>query len=133
MRKMADDLSAHGLLDRKEFETIARQSESRSDDALPSFYLRKIAKFCPHDVGHYLGLDVHDCPEVSKLIRLEPNSVITIEPGIYINSNEQSVPPRFRGIGIRIEDDVVVTENGCEVLSKNCPKEIDDIEKLRLI
>lgn len=128
---MADNLSAYGLLDRKEFEEVAKPNKSRTDDSLPLFYLQKVSKFCPHDVGHYLGLDVHDCTEVSKLIKLETNMVITIEPGIYIQPNDKSVSPRFRGIGIRIEDDVVVTENGCEVLNYNCPKEIDEIENIK--
>ena len=131
MRKMGDELSLGGLLDRKEFETVARINEAKPNDPLPSFYLRKLANFCPHDVGHYLGLDVHDSPEVSKHIKLAPSSVITIEPGIYVQANDESVPARYRGIGIRIEDDVVITQNGCEVLSEQCPKEIDDIEKLK--
>lgn len=131
MRKMGDELSAYGLLDRAEFETVARPSQSSPSDSLPSFYLKKLANFCPHDVGHYLGLDVHDCPEVSKLVKLEPNMVITIEPGIYVQANDQSVPARFRGVGIRIEDDVVITETGCDVLTKKCPKDIQHIEMLK--
>lgn len=131
MRKIGDEVSQFGLIDRKEFESVAKPNESSFKDPLPTFYLNKLTQFCPHDVGHYLGLDVHDCPEVSKMVKLEPNMVVTIEPGIYIQPNDESVPRKFRGIGIRIEDDIVVTENGCDVLSKKCPKEIEDIEILK--
>lgn len=130
MRQMANELSAHGLLDRNEFESVAKPSRSRPNDTLPSFYLKKVVRFCPHDVGHYLGLDVHDCPEVSKLVRLEPGMVITIEPGIYTQPGDEQIPAQYRGIGIRIEDDVVITEYGCQVLNPNCPKEIEQIENL---
>lgn len=130
MRKMAEELTNLNLLDKNEYDSIIKPTDLHTDP-LPGYYLRKLTKFCPHDVGHYLGLDVHDCPEVSKLIELEPNMVITIEPGIYVKSNDESVPYKYRGIGIRIEDDVVITENGCDILSKMCPKEITDIEKLK--
>ena len=71
-----------------------------------------------------------DCPEVSKHIQVEENTVITIEPGIYIRSDDQSVPFKYRGIGIRIEDDVVITNDGHQVLSSKCPKEVDHIENI---
>jgi Xaa-Pro aminopeptidase len=58
--------------------------------------------------------------------------VITIEPGIYINEKNLKVPVKYRGIGVRIEDDVVVTENSCDVLSSKCPKEIAEIENILL-
>ena len=56
--------------------------------------------------------------------------MITIEPGIYIRSDDESVPFKYRGIGIRIEDDVVITSTGNQVLNAKCPKEIDQIEKI---
>jgi Xaa-Pro aminopeptidase len=56
--------------------------------------------------------------------------VLTVEPGLYIADDLEDVPPRYRGIGVRIEDDVLVTETGCEVLSANVPKTIEDIEGL---
>ncbi|RMZ94476.1 Xaa-Pro aminopeptidase [Brachionus plicatilis] len=129
MRKLGDELSQIGLIDRNEHQSYVKSSEPETSP-IPIAYLRKLTNFCAHDVGHYLGLDVHDCPEVSKHNDLEPNTVITIEPGIYIKPNDESVPFRYRGIGIRIEDDIVVTENGCEILSRNCPKEIEELEKL---
>ena len=61
---------------------------------------------------------------------LEPHTVITIEPGIYVRADDENAPFRYRGIGIRIEDDVLITEQGCRVLSAKCPKELDDIEAI---
>ncbi|KAM3833007.1 xaa-Pro aminopeptidase 3 isoform 2-T2 [Vipera latastei] len=91
---------------------------------------KAVRKYCPHHVGHYLGMDVHDTPDVSRSTLLQPSMVITIEPGIYIPEDDTSAPERFRGIGIRIEDDVVVTENVPLILSADCPKEIYDIEQV---
>ncbi|KAH0616858.1 hypothetical protein JD844_028286 [Phrynosoma platyrhinos] len=94
---------------------------------------KAVRKYCPHHVGHYLGMDVHDTPDVSRSLLLQPGMVITIEPvilRIYIPEDDVSAPERFRGIGIRIEDDVVVTENTPLILSADCPKEIYDIEQV---
>ncbi|VVC43026.1 Aminopeptidase P, N-terminal,Creatinase/Aminopeptidase P, N-terminal,Peptidase [Cinara cedri] len=85
---------------------------------------------CPHHVSHYLGMDVHDIGTVKKNIKTEPGFIITIEPGVYVSKNNVKVHKEFLGLGIRIEDDVLVTENSIEVLSKDCPKEIVDIEKI---
>lgn len=93
-------------------------------------FFRKVQTFCPHHVSHYLGMDVHDTALVSKSINFKPNMVITVEPGIYIPRNMKTVPEEFRGIGIRIEDDVLITPTGFDVLSKSCPKTIDQIETL---
>lgn len=83
----------------------------------------------PHRTSHWLGRRVHDpCPaldESGRAIRLEPGMVLTIEPGLYFREG------RLAGIGVRIEDDVVVTETGREVLSAAAPKEPDEIEALR--
>ncbi|XP_044483038.1 intermediate cleaving peptidase 55, mitochondrial isoform X1 [Mangifera indica] len=83
----------------------------------------------PTSIGHYLGMDVHDSSMVGYERPLEPGVVITIEPGIYIPLSFDG-PERFRGIGIRIEDDVLITETGCEVLTGSLPKEIKHIESL---
>ncbi|XP_063245058.1 xaa-Pro aminopeptidase 3 isoform X2 [Bacillus rossius redtenbacheri] len=87
-------------------------------------------KFCPHHVSHYLGMDVHDTPLIPRSIRLEPGMIITIEPGIYVNKNNAFAPPEFHGLGVRIEDDVLITEDGPVVLTAACPKTVDDVEKL---
>lgn len=91
---------------------------------------RAYRKYFMHGVSHYVGLDVHD---VGMYGSLEPGMVITVEPGIYISEavgKENGVDPRFWNIGVRIEDDVLVTETGHEVLSATAPKKIDEIEAL---
>jgi len=96
--------------------------------------LRKaVAEFCPHHVGHYLGMDTHDTPLIHRGIPLQSGMVITIEPGIYIPKNMYHVPEKFRGIGIRIEDDILITDNGPYVLSGDCPKQVQDIEDLLML
>ena len=85
--------------------------------------------FFMHKTGHWLGLDVHDVGEYEN-VRFEPGMVITVEPGIYINSQNNNVPNKWRGIGIRIEDDVLITENGNEVLTKSLAKKRHEIESL---
>jgi Xaa-Pro aminopeptidase len=90
--------------------------------------------FYPHNTSHWLGMDVHDCgdyflPDQSS-IPLEAGNILTIEPGIYIASDRTDVPAEYRGIGIRIEDDILVTETGSENLTIDAPKEIAEIEAL---
>eukprot|EP00092_Neocalanus_flemingeri_P024502 GFUD01026570.1.p1 GENE.GFUD01026570.1~~GFUD01026570.1.p1 ORF type:complete len:491 (+),score=99.26 GFUD01026570.1:57-1529(+) len=87
-------------------------------------------EFCPHHVSHYLGMDVHDCGKASKKQPLLPGMVITVEPGCYIPASKGTVDRRFRGIGCRLEDDVLITENGVEVLSDGCPNTIEELEGL---
>ena len=89
--------------------------------------------FCPHRTSHWLGMDVHDVGDYrfdEAWREFEPGMVLTIEPGIYIPINETTnhVPKRYRGIGVRIEDDVLITKNGHEVLTTGVPKSIDAIE-----
>ena len=80
-----------------------------------------------------LGMDVHDCAQARKDQyvegKLEVGMVLTVEPGLYIQADDELFAPEFRGIGIRIEDDVVVTETGCQILSNAVPRHPDDIEK----
>ncbi len=86
-----------------------------------------------HRIGHWLGMDVHDVGDYKldgQWRVLESGMVLTIEPGLYIPQEDTSVAPQWRGIGIRIEDDVLVTENGCEVLTDAAPKSIQEIEAL---
>jgi Xaa-Pro aminopeptidase len=87
--------------------------------------------FYMHSTGHWLGLDVHDVGAANvdgKPRPLEPGMVITCEPGLYLSAREEKTPPELRGIGVRIEDDVVVTEEGHEILTHDIPKRIDDVE-----
>uniref|UniRef100_A0A8B9HCK8 X-prolyl aminopeptidase 3, mitochondrial n=1 Tax=Astyanax mexicanus TaxID=7994 RepID=A0A8B9HCK8_ASTMX len=87
-------------------------------------------RFCPHHVGHYLGMDVHDTPELSRSQPLQPGMAITIEPGLYFSEEDESCPERFRGLGVRIEDDVVIREEGGPlILSEHTPKTAADVER----
>jgi len=90
-------------------------------------------QFFMHKTGHWLGLDVHDVGDyklADQWRMLEPGMVMTIEPGIYVAPGDKSVDKRWRGIGIRIEDDVAVTRNGPDVLTAALPKAVDEIERL---
>jgi Xaa-Pro aminopeptidase len=95
---------------------------------------KNYASFYPHNTSHWIGLDVHDCGDYfcadGSSISLEVGNMLTIEPGIYISADRTDVLEEYRGIGIRIEDDVIVTEKGCEVLTSDAPKEIAEIEAL---
>jgi len=89
-------------------------------------------KFYMHKSGHYLGIDVHDVGPYfheEDAIPLKPGMVITVEPGLYISPAEETAPVHFRGIGIRIEDDILVTQNEPENLTASIPKEIKEIER----
>ncbi len=93
----------------------------------------KYKQFYMHRIGHWLGMDVHDVGDykVDKEWRLlEPGMVLTIEPGLYIPEDCEGVDPQWRGIGIRIEDDVLVTAEGHEILTGGVPKTITAIENL---
>ena len=88
-------------------------------------------RYYMHRVGHWLGMDVHDVGDYKidgHWRLLEPGMVTTIEPGIYIPPSDTSVPKKWRGIGIRIEDDVLVTKKGQKVLSAGIPRTIEEIE-----
>lgn len=90
-------------------------------------------KFYMHKLGHFLGLDVHDVgrTQVDGEPRpVEAGMVMTVEPGLYIAEDAEDVPEEYRGIGVRIEDDVLVTPEGCRVLTKDAPKRIEEIESL---
>lgn len=91
--------------------------------------------FYMHRAGHWLGMDVHDVGEYKvggQWRVLEPGMALTVEPGIYIAADNQSVAKKWRGIGVRIEDDVVVTRQGCEILTSGVPKTVPEIEALML-
>lgn len=118
VRVITEGLVELGLL-QGDVETLIR------DEAYRDFYM--------HRAGHWLGLDVHDVGDYkvdSEWRLLEPGMVLTVEPGIYISPTNDKVEARWRGIGIRIEDDVLVTKNGCEILTAAVPKLPDEIEAL---
>lgn len=90
---------------------------------------KEMNELYPHHVSHYLGLDVHDTPSISRSAPLREGMVVTVEPGIYIPKSVM-YPTEFQGIGIRIEDDVHISQKGPVVLSVEAPKEVADIESL---
>ncbi len=85
-----------------------------------------------HGTSHHLGIDVHDCAQARQECyregTLEPGMVVTVEPGLYFKSTDLLVPEELRGIGVRIEDDIVITADGCEVLSDMLPRDPDEVE-----
>jgi Xaa-Pro aminopeptidase len=102
-----------------------------ADEALRDenqFYRR----YSLHNVSHMLGLDVHDCAQARaenyKYGKLEAGMVLTVEPGLYFQTDDLTVPPKYRGIGVRIEDDVLVTPKGHRVLSSMLPRDPDEVE-----
>lgn len=100
-----------------------RVSQLIKSEAYKDFYM--------HRVGHWIGMDVHDVGDYKiddKWRLLEPNMVTTIEPGIYISPDNKSVAKKWRGIGVRIEDDVLVTKKGYRILSQGIPKTVAEIE-----
>ena len=89
-------------------------------------------EFYYHKIGHWMGLDVHDdCPYSldAQEIKFEKGMVMTIEPGIYVNETAE-VDDKWKGIGIRIENDILITDDGFENLTSKVPVETDDIENL---
>ncbi len=97
---------------------------------------KKHKRYYPHGIGHWMGLDVHDNSPYRdrnfKEIALKEGMVLTIEPGIYISKDDKKVAKKFRSIGIRVEDDILVTKDGYENLSKEIIKTVQEIENLRL-
>jgi Xaa-Pro aminopeptidase len=100
-----------------------RPSQLIKSEAYKDFYM--------HRIGHWIGMDVHDVGDYKiddDWRLLEPGMVTTVEPGIYISPSNKKVPKKWRGIGVRIEDDVLITRNGNKVLSAGIPKTIQEIE-----
>jgi len=89
-------------------------------------------RYMIHGTSHHLGLDVHDCAQARRDLYmdgvLEPGMVFTIEPGLYFQADDLTVPEEYRGIGVRIEDNILVTDGGCELLSAGIPRTADDVE-----
>jgi Xaa-Pro aminopeptidase len=118
MKVLAEGLEALGILEDAE---VALADEHQ-------FYKR----YSLHNVSHMLGLDVHDCAqarmEVYKYGTLKPGMVLTVEPGLYFQEDDLTVPARYRGIGVRIEDDVLVTATGMRNLTRDFPSEASAVE-----
>ncbi len=118
VRVLTEGLLSLGLL-QGELEPLL------ADEAYKPYYM--------HRTSHWLGMDVHDVGpyrEGDEWRLLVPGMALTIEPGLYIAPDAEGVEARWRGIGIRIEDDILVTEQGCEVLSTGVPKAVEEIETL---
>jgi Xaa-Pro aminopeptidase len=119
MRVLAEGLHRLGILKTSPEEALKEEHQ---------FYKR----YSLHNVSHMLGLDVHDCAqarqEAYKFGKLRAGMVLTVEPGLYFQLDDLTVPAKYRGIGVRIEDDVLVTAKGCRVLSEDIPRLPDDIE-----
>ena len=120
MRVLAEGLVKLGIL--QVSADVALEDEKQ-------FYKR----YSLHNVSHMLGLDVHDCAkartEVYRYGPLQPGMVLTVEPGLYFQEDDLTVPKKYRGIGVRIEDDLLVTAKGFQNLSKDIPSEASAVEK----
>ena len=102
-----------------------RISKLIKDEAYRPYYM--------HKTGHWLGMDVHDVGDYKvgdEWRTFEAGMVTTVEPGIYLSKTIRGLPKRWSDIGIRIEDDVLVTKTGNDVLTSGVPKEVDEIEAL---
>ncbi|WP_437755492.1 aminopeptidase P family protein [Sorangium sp. So ce1389] len=119
MRVLARGLERLGILHVSAEEALKEDKQ---------FYRR----YSLHNVSHMLGLDVHDCAQarqqVYKFGKLKPGMVLTVEPGLYFQLDDETVPARYRGIGVRIEDDILVTETGYRNLSSDIPRAVSDVE-----
>lgn len=89
-------------------------------------------RWMPHGVSHHLGLDVHDCAQARQELYqdgiVQEGMIFTIEPGLYFKAEDLAVPEEYRGIGVRIEDDILVTADGAESLTKDIPRTVDEVE-----
>ncbi|KAI5965211.1 ICP55 [Candida pseudojiufengensis] len=129
--ELCDESLNYSLHDIHEFSVTSLRKELNN---LPGFNVNnsEVSRYLyPHYIGHHLGLDLHDVPTISRYTKLIEGNVITIEPGLYIPYDDKW-PKHFQGIGIRIEDDVVVGKSNDEIinLTSGCVKEIADIESL---
>jgi Xaa-Pro aminopeptidase len=119
MRVIAERLHEWGLIPSTVEESLDQEGQ---------FHRRWMV----HGTSHHLGIDVHDCAQARREMYLDaelaPGMLFTIEPGLYFGPSDELVPPELRGIGVRIEDDVLVTEHGCENLSAMLPRQPVEIE-----
>jgi Xaa-Pro aminopeptidase len=116
LRVLVDGMIASGLIAGEAEEVI--QSE-------------RYKRYYMHKTSHWLGMDVHDVGRYQTnggSRALEPGMVLTIEPGLYVAADDPEAPAEYRGIGIRIEDDILITEEGNQILTSGVPKEVEEIE-----
>lgn len=103
-------------------------------DPAKLFRDKKFMPYYMHGTSHWLGMDVHDVgayqDEAGKAHGFRAGQVLTVEPGLYFDPKDRHVPKELRGIGVRIEDDILVTVDGCRNLTEACPKEVRDLEAL---
>ena len=122
--KAAMEVIAYGL-ERLDILPMSAKEALREEN---QFYRR----YSLHNVSHMLGLDVHDCAQARaenyKYGKLQPGMVLTVEPGLYFQTDDLTVPIKYRGIGVRIEDDVLVTNKGPRVLSSSLPREAEEVQ-----
>lgn len=130
VRVLSQGLMDTGIIERGLFSSV--------DDVIAE---RAYAPFYMHRTGHWIGMDVHDCGDYKERgaprdeqgalppRTLQPSMALTIEPGLYIRP-AANVPEQYWNIGIRIEDDAVVTADGCELLTRDVPVKADEIEAL---
>jgi Xaa-Pro aminopeptidase len=102
------------------------------EDTLDTEHGQYHRRWMVHGTSHHLGLDVHDCAQATRAdykdAELRPGMVLTVEPGLYFKADDELAPEEFRGTGVRIEDDVLVTEDGYENLSAAMPRTAADVE-----
>ena len=104
-----------------------------ADEALDADRGGQHRRYMVHGTSHHLGIDVHDCAQARRENymdgELKPGMILTVEPGLYFKADDELVPDELRGVGVRIEDDVLVTEDGYENLSAALPRTPDDVER----
>lgn len=136
---LTEGLVDMGLLKGNPADIIAAQHQWDKDvknkkvDPAKDTAPRTYREFYMHSTSHWLGMDVHDVgvyKQGGEWVNLQAGCVLTVEPGLYIAAERDDVPEKYKGIGVRIEDDVLITRNGPDVLTKDCPKTIEDIEAL---
>ena len=120
MESIAHQLEEWGILPVSAEESLSAQGQQHR-------------RWMPHGTSHHLGIDVHDCAQARREMyldaELKPGMVFTIEPGLYFREDDLAVPEEYRGIGVRIEDDVLVNEDGTVTrISEHIPRTVADVE-----
>jgi len=120
LHRLAEEMICEGLLKLGILSGMTAQEAAKKEAH---------QKFFPHSIGHFIGMDTHDAIEMKDDAPFLPGMAVTVEPGLYI-PDDPSIPPQYRGIGIRIEDDILITESSPVVLTAATPKDPDEIESI---